>query len=242
MNTQRTSGHSRDDLWFHTQGEEDQTLTKCSGIFGRDAEPTVSLFTHIRGGKKTTTLSIVQVVGSHTIEYMEIGSAYNPKFQPIPIPQLLSHYPNAVTKEVFSTFDKQKVGVTLLSSFTNTRSIWDFLVGSSIHHPPWSPQSSWDVFFSQKTEEPSRRYRYGRPKVLLPWPVFPHQSWDQVPPLSTARHKKQAKPGFIHLTDLRKSIISFRKILDQVVVWRNSLEMKHFHFHLNNWSMFFFHC
>ena len=110
MNTQRTSGHSRDDLWFHTQGEEDQTLTKCSGIFRRDAEPTVSLFTHIRGGKKTTTLSIVQVVGSHTIEYMEIRSAYNPKFQPIPIPQLLSHYPNAVTREVFSTFDKQKVG------------------------------------------------------------------------------------------------------------------------------------
>lgn len=110
MNTQRTSGHSRDDLWFHTQGEEDQTLTNCSGIFRRDAKPTVSLFTHIRGVKKTTTLSIVQVVGSHTVEYMEIGSAYNPKFQPIPIPQLLSHYPNAVTREVFSTFDKQKVG------------------------------------------------------------------------------------------------------------------------------------
>ena len=150
MNTQRTSGHSRDDLWFHTQGEEDQTLAKCSGIFRRDAKPTVSLFTH-RGGNKTTTLSIVLVSGSHTIEYMEIKSAYNPNFQPIPIPQLLSHYPNAVTREVVSTFGKQKVGgwhfCHLHKHQINMRfSGWKFF----IHHPPWSPQSSWDDFFSPK--------------------------------------------------------------------------------------------
>ena len=197
----------------------------------------------LEGGKKTTTLSIVQVVGSHTIEYMEIKFRLQPEISTHTDTPVVKSLSKRSYQRSLQHFWQAKSGrMTLLSSFTNTRSIWDFLVGSSIHHPPWSPQSSWIDFFSQKTEEPSRRYRYGRPKVLLPWPVFPHQSWDQVPPLSTARHKKQAKHGFIHLTDLRKSIISFRKILDQVVVWRNSLEMKHFHFHLNNWSMFFFHC
>lgn len=65
MNTQRTSGHSRDDLWFHTQGEEDQTLAKCSGIFRRDAEPTVSLFTHIRFSGWKFHTSPTMVTPSH---------------------------------------------------------------------------------------------------------------------------------------------------------------------------------
>lgn len=251
MNTQRTSGHSRDDLWFHTQGEEDQTLTNCSGIFGRDAKPTVSLFTHIRGGNKTTTLSIVHVFGSHTIEYMEIRSAYSPKFQPIPIPQLLSHYPNAVTREVFSTFGKQK-WESHFCHLSLSRSTWDFLVGSSIHHPPWSPQVIMGCVFFAKNWGAKQEISIWAAKGAIAMASFPTSILG--PGTSgrvtlTARYKKkQAKPGAsftLTTSENQEFLISLeRKILDQVACLEEQwMEMKHFHFHLNNWSMFFLaHC
>ena len=95
--------------------------------------------------------------------------------------------------------------------------------------------------------EPSRRYRYGRPKVLLPWPVFPHQSWDQVPPVVSHCDKTKNKQNLAHHSPLRLQktnhfIISFRKILDQVACLEEQFGNEAFPFPPQQLVHVFFHC